>query len=423
MNNILGWNHWHVLAVETNAHDYLITAERDAGVVVCPHCSNSFVHKHDTRPHVFMDTPLHGRRVGIRVLKKRFQCQVCHHSFYEALPEMHPAHFMTRRLVEYIERESLRRTFTSLAEEIGIDEKSIRLIFADSVRANEQKATLVTPRYLGIDEVKIDGAMRGVFTNIEKHTVLDLIPDRKKRNILAFLLQLPKRETVEWSTIDMYRPYKSAVTSALPQARICVDKFHVVRMATDAVDVVRKQLRTSLSSSERGALKDDRKILLMRQHDLDERNLLLLEMWTANYPVLAHAHALKEQFFAIYDQSSRAAAQDAYNTWLCSITDDVREAFQSLVTACTNWHEEIFNYFDCGLTNSYTETLNGRIKAIVHQTRGASFEVVRAKIRMYGGLHQPGRPRYSLKRRQQAQGRASPDNETQVPPHLFPSVV
>jgi transposase len=88
-----------------------------------------------------------------------------------------------------------------LAEEIGIDEKSIRLIFADSVREKEQKTHLSTPRYLGIDEVKIDGAMRGVFTNIEKHTVLDLIPDRKKRNVTAFLLQLPSRSSIEWVTM------------------------------------------------------------------------------------------------------------------------------------------------------------------------------------------------------------------------------
>jgi predicted transcriptional regulator len=36
---------------------------------------------------------------------------------------------MTNRLIQYIERESLRRTFTSVAEDVGVDEKTIRNIF------------------------------------------------------------------------------------------------------------------------------------------------------------------------------------------------------------------------------------------------------------------------------------------------------
>ena len=49
----------------------------------------------------------------------------------------------------------------------------------------------------------------------------------------------------------------------------------------------------------------------------------------------------KKQFFTIYDQLSRAAAQDAYDAWCQALSDDVREAFQPLVTACSNWYEEI----------------------------------------------------------------------------------
>lgn len=407
--NLLGWDHWHVLAVESHTqNDYLITAERDAGLVACPHCGSSRVHKHETRRQLVMDTPLHGRRVGIRVLKKRYQCQSCHGSFYQDLPEMHPDHFMTRRLVEYIEREALRRTFASLAEEIGIDEKSIRLIFAARSREPGQEVAPVVPRFLGIDEVRIDGAMRCVLTNIEDHTIFDLLPERKKRAVVAYLLQLQGRSVIQWVTMDMWNPYRESVRETLPQARICVDKFHVVRMASDAVETVRKRLRSSLSAKERRALKDDRKVLLMRERDLDDQGRFLLQLWTANYPDLSHAHTLKEQFFAIYDRPSRAAAEESYNAWLDAMTDDVRDAFQPLITACTNWREEIFNFFDARLTNAYTEALNGKMKAIVHQTRGASFDVVRAKIRRYGGLDIPPRSLFAG-RSKPRRARSSPD--------------
>ena len=44
----------------------------------------------------------------------------------------------------------------------------------------------------------------------------------------------------------MWNPYRAAVKAVLPQARIVVDKFHVVRMANDALEKVRKGFRKEL---------------------------------------------------------------------------------------------------------------------------------------------------------------------------------
>lgn len=38
----------------------------------------------------------------------------------------------------------------------------------------------------------------------------------------------------------MWTPYRDAVQAVLPDARIVIDKFHVVRMANDALEKVRK---------------------------------------------------------------------------------------------------------------------------------------------------------------------------------------
>lgn len=40
--------------------------------------------------------------------------------------------------------------------------------------------------------------------------------------------------------MDMWKHYKDAVKTVLPRAKIVVDKFHVVRMANQALDSVRK---------------------------------------------------------------------------------------------------------------------------------------------------------------------------------------
>lgn len=38
-------------------------------------------------------------------------------------------HFMTHRLADYVRAEALRRTFTSVADEVGLTEGTIRLLF------------------------------------------------------------------------------------------------------------------------------------------------------------------------------------------------------------------------------------------------------------------------------------------------------
>ena len=77
--------------------------------------------------------------------------------------------------------------------------------------------------------------------------------------------------------MDMWNPYRAAVKAVLPQARIVVDKFHVVRMANDALERVRKGLRKEPKPSQSRTLKGDRKILLKRAHEVSDRERLIME--------------------------------------------------------------------------------------------------------------------------------------------------
>lgn len=54
--------------------------------------------------------------------------------------------------------------------------------------------------------------------------------------------------------MDMWKPYKDAVNTILPHAKVVVDKFHVVRMANQALDNVRKSLKAHMSQKERRTL-------------------------------------------------------------------------------------------------------------------------------------------------------------------------
>ncbi|GHL25237.1 hypothetical protein ECZU25_20500 [Escherichia coli] len=117
---------------------------------------------------------------------------------------------------------------------------------------------------------------RCILTNIEERTLLDLLATRRQDVVTNYLMKMKDRQKVKIVSMDMWNPYRAAVKAVLPQARIVVDKFHVVRMANDA-QKVRKGLRKELMPSQSRTLKGDRKILLKRAHEVSNRERLIME--------------------------------------------------------------------------------------------------------------------------------------------------
>ncbi len=169
-----------VSVVET--HDaFHITAEPTSTVPCCIKCGTIREHnlkRFGTKEQVYMDTPIRGKRVAIHIKRQRYRCIDCNQTFYEPLHDMHDNHFATVRFVEYIEQEVLRNTFTSVATNVGVDEKLVRNIFnAFNDRLN-QNYKPVFPKWIGIDEIHLIGRPRCIITDIANKTVIDFLPTR-----------------------------------------------------------------------------------------------------------------------------------------------------------------------------------------------------------------------------------------------------
>lgn len=387
MANILNWPAWTVLAVEEQDREYRISASPPEPTA-CPHCGTvgefqGFGGKEQT----FLDLPVHAKRVGIVIQRKRRRCKSCGRTFYAPIPEMDETRQMTRRLVEHIQRESLDRPFVHVADAVGVTEGTVRHIFNEHTKELSAGYSYATPAALGIDELYLLGEMRCILTNVEYRTIVDLLPKRDKKTVQAYLSKMKDGHKVEVVVMDMWRPYREAAAAVLPGAMVVVDKFHVVRMATDALDSVRKKLRDELTDKQRRTLKRDRYVLLRRRHDLSEKDELLLSTWRNNFPQLAAAYDAKEAFFDIYQAIDRAAAEAAYDKWRSALSSEMETAYKELITAVTNWRAPIFNYFDTGLTNAYTEAMNGVAKAVNGLGRGYSFDSIRAKMLFVGHRH------------------------------------
>lgn len=384
--NLLNLPDWNIEHVEDSARDYRIHATYGPEPGSCIHCGRGTLfagklYRHGTREQLLMDLPAHGKRVGILLIRNRYRCQDCGKTFLQPLPDVDDRSQMTRRLVRYIEEQSVRKVFTAVADEVGVDEKTVRNLFRAYVERLDRTTVFETPEWMGMDEVHLLKKPRAVFTNIKERTIIAVLEKRTKKVVLAHLKALPDRERVKVVTMDMWNPYYDAVQEAMPDADIIIDKFHVVRMASASMEKVRKSLRAGLEAKTRRKLMHDRFILLRRNKDLKPEQRETLALWSQMFPTLATAYKLKEDFYDLWLIERKADAIAAYEEWRNSINGtELTTAFQPVLTAMHNWKTPIFAYWDHRATNALTEALNGVTKLMQRQGRGYSFEAIRAKM-------------------------------------------
>lgn len=106
--------------------------------------------------------------------------------------------------------------------------------------------------------------------------LLDLVPGRSGQAYKLWLTERGEvfRTGVQIATLDPFRGYKNAIDDQLDDARAALDAFHVVKLATQVVDEVRRRVQQDIHG-HRGR-KDDplyriRNILRAGEEHLTDR--------------------------------------------------------------------------------------------------------------------------------------------------------
>lgn len=379
------------IELQENENDMLVKVECvQAPPFVCPKCGdlNATFYKHGNNTIQVMDIPISGKRVGIKIRRKRYKCRSCEGTFNEAVEGTHEKRKMTDRLVTYIEKQAVKSTFTEVSRLIGVDEGTIRNIFSEYVERAEGEIVFETPRILGIDEIHFNRKYRLILTNIHERTIYDMVENRNKETVIARLSRIPNKHLIQVVTTDMWKPYKVAVNQVLPHAVLVIDKFHVIRMANEGLENCRKAIKGDMTQATAKRLKGERLLLLKRYKDLDENGLFKLHGWFDDFPDLREAYLLKELFYGIYDAPTRIEAEQLFEQWLerC-LKFKYAHCFGAITSSLGNWHYEIFNYFDYRVTNALTESLNNLARKYDQSGRGYTFKMLRAKMMYNTNFH------------------------------------
>ncbi|MDY7576538.1 ISL3 family transposase [Actimicrobium sp. CCI2.3] len=348
---------------------------------ICPDCAQP-LHRHGRRSSIFADTPMQMQPVRLEIMRPRYRCETCGKTVTPQLSFLDEKRRATKRLVDAIRDRCLGMTFHALALQTGLAVNTIKNIAHDLIAELERTVRYETPVIMGIDEVSLAGEYRCVVTNLATNNVFQILEFRTQEHLKPFFKNLPDRERVEWVCTDMWRPFKRSFSEYLPNARLVIDKFHVVKMASDALEDERKKYQATLTKDERLQVKKSiRWLTLKRPGNLSPAEKKALLVVRETIPALGLAYDVKEAFFRIYDEPDKESAMRAFEAWETALPDDDLPKFTSLAKTVHNHYDDIFAYWDSPgrITNAYTECLNGLIKLANRTGRGYSYEIIRAK--------------------------------------------
>jgi transposase len=257
--------------------------------------------------------------------------------------------------------------------------------------------------HLSIDETALsNGELYTIVTNKsgkgKKGALVAMVKGTKAEEVIEVLRKIPKRlrDTVREVTLDMAANMNRIVTRCFVKADKVIDRFHVQKLANDAVQEIRIKYRWEALDQENDAIKtakatgkpyepellengDTLKQLLARSRYLLFKHR---DKWTASqltrakllferYPVINQAYNLSLKLGTIFrNYTSKELAYKPLAFWYDDVERSGLESFRTVAKSIQAHYIEILNFFNNRSTNASAESFNAKIKAFRSTSRG-----------------------------------------------------
>jgi transposase len=232
-------------------------------------------------------------------------------------------------------------------------------------------------RRIGIDEISHRKGQRYLTVVVDHDTgrLVWAAAGRDRKTVERFFDALGEERCKQITLVscDMAGWIAGPVADRLPGAVRCVDPFHVIQLATDALDEIRREVwnEARRAGQARAAkdLKGARYALWKNPENLTERQQSkLADIQKTNRP-LYRAYLLKEQLRQIYRLPADAAVAllDAWIAWArrCRLAP-----FVKLAKTITKQRAGIVAAIEHGLSNARVEAINTQIRMITRRAFG-----------------------------------------------------
>jgi len=358
--------------------------------LVCPHCEYSTRWRYDTRelPSRWRHLDLGVWRVEIRATLRRLRCPD-HGVVTEAVPFARPGAHLTRDFDDLLAWLATRTDKTAIARLCRVSWRTVGRACERVVAAELDPHRLDGLFRIGVDEISWR----------KHHKYLTLVVDHDRAKVVwgasgknaktldRFFAELgPERAAqIEAVSLDLGPAFLKSVRAEghAPQAVVCADPFHLVKLVGDALDEVRRdlwqQLRRLPDDRYAKNFKGARWALLKNPEDLTDRQAEQLAKIKRTRGGIWRAYEMKEQFRAIFaDDLEPADAIALLDRWCTRAQRSRLAPFVKCATTMREHRPLIVNALEHGISNGRVEGMNTKVRLIIR--RGYGFHTADAAL-------------------------------------------
>lgn len=258
-------------------------------------------------------------------------------------------------------------------------------------------------QHLSIDETSLSqGELYTILTNKKakgkKGSIVAIVKGTKADKIIEVLDKIPlkERKKVKEITLDMAGNMALIAKKSFPEATLVTDRFHVQKLAIDALQEIRIKHRWEAIDNENEqieiAKKNKKKYVPEELPNGDTIKQLLARSryvlykksrkWTESqqeranilfnlYPDIQQAYAISQRLTAIFNETTdKVLAMTKLAKWHEQVSRSGFKSFNTISRSIENHYRTILNYFDNRSTNASAESFNAKIKNFRSRFRG-----------------------------------------------------
>lgn len=276
--------------------------------------------------------------------------------------------------------------------------------------------------HLAIDETSLsNGELYTFVTNRDRHagerSLVAVVSGTKSEDVIRVLKQVDEEERmkVEEVTLDLSDSMRRIVATAFPKAQRVIDRFHIQKMACEAVQEIRVAHRWDALQQANDEMEecrlsgkpyhpfrfpngDTRPELLIRSRYLlfksadkwTEKQKERAKILFAEYPDIQLAYGLSHSLRMIFSKNTiKAAARLSMAKWYNKVDEARMKQFNVIAATFYEHYDEILNFYNHRSTNAAAESFNAKIKlfrANQHGVADKKFFLFRI-AKLYGYPH------------------------------------
>lgn len=325
------------------------------------------------RPRTWRHLSLGRVSIWLRYTLRRAQCPE-HGVVTEMVPwANHDSRFTTEfeELAAYLAQQMDKTAVCTL---LGINWRTVGTIVARIVKTRLDPKRLENLYVIGVDEISFR----------RHHEYVTVVVDHAKRRVVwtgegkgadtlkKFFGELGEErcKRITDVTLDMSAAYIAAVRDCAPQATLTFDRFHVQKLANEALDEVRRAEVHHAVGEAASFIKKARWALLKNPWNLSRKQGQKLREIQQNNLRLYRAYLLKESLAKVLDYLQPGRASTALEDWLGWARRSQLKPFVKLAGTVSKHATGILAYVKTRLTNGITEGLNNIIRLITRRAFG-----------------------------------------------------